>query len=61
MRMYAIAVDALFAVYEASSLELWFFMDQAAMSGAARRTGYIGLFYITLVFFLVFLFQVSIL
>ena len=51
-------VDALFAVYEASSLELWFFMDQAAKSGASRSTGYIALFYITLVVLLVILFQV---
>lgn len=52
------AVDALFAVYEASSLELWFFMDQAAMHGGTRTTAYVGLFYVTLVFFLVFVFQV---
>ena len=52
--------DALFAVYEASSLELWYFMCQAAISGGARTSGHIALFYVTLVFFLVFLVQVSI-
>lgn len=52
--------DALFAVYEASSLELWYFMYQAATSGGARTSGHITTFYVTLVFFLVFLVQVSI-
>ena len=54
-----LTADALFAVYEASSLELWFFMYQAALNGGARAVGYITVFYVTLVFFLVFLVQVS--
>lgn len=53
-------VDALFAVYEASSLELWYFMSQAAINGGARSVGHISIFYFTLVFFLVFLVQVRI-
>ena len=50
--------DAVFAVYEASSLELWYFMDQAARNGAARSAAYIATFYVSLVFFLVILVQV---
>lgn len=51
-------VDALFAVYEASSLELWYFMNQGALTGATRSIGIIAFFYVTLVFFLVIIMQV---
>ena len=55
-----LTADAIFAVYEASSLELWYFMLQAATNGGARRFEYITVFYVTLVFLLVFLVQVSV-
>ena len=58
-RMYFDAVDALFAVYEASSLELWYFMATVAISGSPRSVGIIAVFHISLVLFLVFLVQVS--
>ena len=53
------AVDALFAVYEASSLELWYFMENAAIQGAPRSIVSTIMFYTFLVFFLVFYLQVS--
>ena len=58
--MHILTVDALFAVYEASSLELWFFMYQSSTNGSARSIGNIVLFYFTLVSFLVFFVQVHV-
>ena len=54
-------VDAIFAVYEASSLELWSFMEYTALDGSPQRGAgiFFTLFYYsTLVFFLVIFVQV---
>ena len=52
------AVDALFAVYEASSWELWSFMEYAAVNGGSRTPLTSPAFYLTLVLFLVVFVQV---
>jgi hypothetical protein len=53
-------VDALFAVYEASSWELWSFMELNAFNGAPRNFVYTAAFYFTMVFFLVVFVQVRV-
>ena len=50
------SVDALFAVYEASTLELWSFMMYTAIDGSGVLLPII--FYLLLVFFVVILLQV---
>ena len=52
-------VDAVFAVYEASSFELWYFMELTALNGAPRDGITIFLFFTTMVVYLVILIQVS--
>ena len=51
-------VDALFAVYEASSLELWSFMQYNGLNGAPRSYLTTIFYYITMVFYLVIVVQV---
>ena len=51
-------MDALFAVYEASTLELWSFMMYTAIDGRGAFLPII--FYLLLVFFVVILLQVLI-
>lgn len=51
-------VDALFAVYEASSWELWSFMEYNALNGAPRSLLFPVVFYVAMVFFLVVIVQV---
>lgn len=53
------AVDALFAVYEASSLELWSFMEYNGLSGSLRSTYAPALYYLMMVFYLVIFVQVG--
>ena len=53
-------VDAFFAVYEASSLELWTVMQNTAYEGANRTVFVIGIYYASMVFFLVIFVQVTI-
>ncbi len=52
-------VDAIFAVYEASSWELWIFMWYTAFDGSSRGAVYIVFFYLFLFFFLVIFIQVK--
>jgi len=52
------AVDALFAVYEASSLELWSFMEYNGLSGSSRSIYTPVFFYFMMVFYLVIIVQV---
>ena len=54
---FVYAVDALYAVYEASTLELWSFMMYSAIGG--RSLVLPVLFYLFLVLFVVILLQVS--
>lgn len=49
-------VDALFAVYEASTLELWSFMMYSAIE--TRGAGIPVIFYVFLTFFIVIILQV---
>ena len=49
-------MDALYAVYEASTLELWSFMMTSAING--RETFTVAIFYTMLVLFIVILLQV---
>ena len=53
-------VDAVFAVYEATSLELWSFFSYTASDGAPSHLGVAAIFYLTMVFYLVIFVQVSI-
>ena len=50
------AVDALFAVYEASTLELWSFMFYTAVDGQDLVQA--SLFFVLLIIFIVILLQV---
>ena len=45
-------------MYEASSWELWSFMEYNAFNGGPRNIAYSAIFYITMVFFLVVIVQV---
>ena len=51
-------VDAMFAVYEASSLELWSFFSYNALDGASGPVGAVSFFYLSMVFYLVIFVQV---
>ena len=57
-------MDGLYAVYEASTLELWSFMMTSAMEGHSGETGrlfVISVFYMVLILFIVILLQVRLL
>ena len=54
-----LAVDAVLAVYEATSLELWSFFSYTAADGAPSHLGVAALFYLTMVFYLVIFVQVG--
>lgn len=51
-------VDAMFAVYEATSLELWSFFSYNAFDGASGPVGAVAVFYLSMVFYLVIFVQV---
>ena len=50
-------VDALYAVYEASTLELWSFMMTSALE--AKNLVLVAIFYAMLILYIVILLQVS--
>ena len=52
------SVDAVFAVYEATSLELWSFFSYTASDGAPSPVAVAALFYLSMVLFLVIFVQV---
>ncbi len=54
--MFVYIVDAFFAVYEASTLELWSFMMYTAIDGRGASISIV--FYIFLTFFIVVILQV---
>lgn len=61
---FVLLVDGLYAVYEASTLELWSFMMTSAMEGHSGETGRlfaISVFYMVLILFIVILLQVRLL
>lgn len=53
------AVDAVFAVYEATSLELWSFFSYTAYDGSPSPVSLVALYYFTMVFYLVIFVQVQ--
>lgn len=56
---YSITVDAVFAVYEATSLELWSFFSYTAADGAPSPVNLVAIYYFTMVFYLVIFVQVQ--
>lgn len=56
---HSITVDAVFAVYEATSLELWSFFSYTAYDGAPSPVLLVSLYYYTMVFYLVIFVQVQ--